>query len=354
MIFNANVLLALAILLGCIFFFFFKSNGSDDSTGGRLLEDFEVDNTALPRLDYLQEHVLTMSLTDLGTMINGRALELQDQLDTLAAKVKAHGGDSATIQEQHTVQDVFITTLTDSLMDLVERVRLNKENVDDDALDLLACTLNLAVNAIDARLVTVEADMDTLNETIVTNADGAANAAAILQTNQDLQHKVTVLESALTAVAGVAATNADFISNLKTALSETKAELELKQDLVDSVCPLGTSIHTINAAGSVACAPGRSPDGLTSYTRTLYLTRCYYFPGGYYEYHSRAAFCASGYTATGGGVFLSNAAFQIQYSIPYGETGWYIRTHSYHGHNKGYVKAYVRCTKTASLPPFLA
>lgn len=97
-IFNANVLLGLAILLGCVFFFFFKGNGSHRTEGGRLLKDSGIDNTEL-------------TLTDHGTMINGRALELQAQLDTLAAEeVQANGKDSATIQEQ--VQDELIATLT--------------------------------------------------------------------------------------------------------------------------------------------------------------------------------------------------------------------------------------------------
>lgn len=350
-IFNANVLLALAILIGCVFFFFFEGDGTHP-TGGRLLEVFGKDKE-LPNGKSLQDlqqqiDVLTMNLTDLGAMINGRAHELQAQLDTLVAEVQENGGDFATIQEQQKVHDELIATLTGGLMDLMERVRLNEEDV-EDALELLASTLNLAVNAIDARLVALEADIDTVNGTIVTNADGvAANAAAILQADQGLQHKVTLLESAIAAVAGVATTNADSISDLKTTLSDTKAELALKQNRVGSVCPRGSSIRAINADGTVACETGDATAGLPSYTGSLYLTRwCYYFSGGYYyEYHSGAAYCASGYTATGGGFFVSNSAFQIQYNIPYGETGWYVQTHSYYGYNSGYVHAYARCTKT--------
>jgi len=156
-----------------------------------------------------------------------------------------------------------------------------------------------------------------------------------------LQQKTDMLEDAIDAATRSSVANTATISNLSSDLTDVQEdEPATKQDRVTQVCSPGYSIRAIADDGSVVCEADDSTALLTSYTTNRRASQ--YYSNNYYAYYA-VAYCASGYTMSGGGFYKSSSGLRLRYSRPNGNTGWAVYTE--YTPYSGSLYAYARCIR---------
>jgi hypothetical protein len=94
-------------------------------------------------------------------------------------------------------------------------------------------------------------------------------------------------------------------------LTTAQDNLASKQHCVLHVCYRGYSICAIAEDGKVVCEADDSTFGLMSYTANKHATQYSLY---YLHTYFAAAYCASGYTMSGGGFYASSNGLRLPYS----------------------------------------
>lgn len=283
--------------------------------------------------------IVTMYIGDVEMLMNERGDDIQARLEIVAAQVEANVENStALFEEQQELQDELIATLTGCVAELLERVEQNQEDV-EEALEILEMNLEKAVTAIDSRLYALEGDIEALKHEVDTNTNGVAlNAVAILQVDALLHQKVGMIQDVIHA------TNSMSMFDLERHLVAAQDELASKQHRVLHACSPGYSIRDIAEDGAVRCEADDSTAVLTSYTATRRAIQ--YSLYNAYAYYA-VAYCASGYTISGGGFYKSSNGLKLRYSQPTrSNSGWEL--HTEYTPYAGSVHVYVRCIRSVS------
>ncbi|MGF1768174.1 hypothetical protein L4D06_12470 [Enterovibrio makurazakiensis] len=157
------------------------------------------------------------------------------------------------------------------------------------------------------------------------------DAIATLQLEtQDLQAQINSTNGDVSDLQSEVDQNGILIAALEAQQTQLAQQLDMKQNVIDGLCPDGTAIKAVNNDGSVVCSDASG--GLDDLDRVIAYSSNYYYAN---------ATCPSGFTLTGGG-FSIGYYNQLRNSYPSGNTWHVYANYNYYYSN---VYAYAVCVR---------
>jgi hypothetical protein len=227
-----------------------------------------------------------IAIGDQIVVVEGAISSMQDQIDTLVGRVDS-------VEARVTANEGAITTLEDQNTALLALVNTNAADI----------------TSIEGQIAQLEADNVALSEDVSDNTDAIADNAAMIVTLQSallmVQDGMVDLETNLQEQIDY---NLLLIGAIQSQITALNTAIDLKQNLVNGICPSGEAIQKIRTDGSVVCevAGGGSSGQLE--TETIW-TRVYINIGHFKDVDT---FCDPGWVATNAG-FASNM-FDFKYA----------------------------------------
>ena len=301
-----------SIVITCVFLLSFQSNAIAVHNGGSggPTDSKEQGSSHGQPFKTLQSHIDLLE-TDFDAAI----ADLQRQIDDLVASQAA--------------QDVLISTLQTAVNLLDSRVTTNEGDIaalqaKDDFLAQLIAALDVRLTSLEGRVSTNEGDI-----TAIILADQTTQTLILA-----IQGQITTLNGLITANAGDISTLQGNISTLNITLTSLQNQLILKQDRVNGVCPIDSSIRVINADGTVVCEPDTVSAGVGTFQQ-LTVSTIQEIPsaGILVGTLNLSATCPSTHRVTGGGYEITTFGIliagdprfvKVTRSIPNSSTTWNV------------------------------
>ncbi|MEI8608245.1 hypothetical protein P4S70_03885 [Enterovibrio sp. Hal110] len=192
---------------------------------------------------------------------------------------------------------------------------------------------------IQGQVADLQAQIDSLVgrvDSLESHAVAVDDAIAALQLEtQDLQAQINSTNGDVSDLQADVDQNGILIAALEAQQTQLAQQLDMKQNVIDGLCPDGTAIKAVNDDGSVVCSDASG--GLSDLDRVI----AYNYNYNNYYYGYAQATCPSGFTLTGGG-FYKGYYDTLYGSYPSGNT-WYVSaSYSYYYSS---VTAYAICVR---------
>lgn len=279
----------------------------------------------------------------LDDVIDNKLPAIQADLDALGLRVDSVEGRVAANDLAIQALEAENVTLNAQITEVMETAAANSTDIAAamDQIDILS------------------GDLDVLSADVVSNADQ-------IQTIQDqiatLQDFIVANATGLMSLTSRVNLNYSQINHLRNQISSLRAELARKQDTLDGSCPSGYALRAIAADGAISCEkddtvaglkrvgvskyvyiPGKVRHTNTYRCGTTYYGAPRYCTSYYYTTTTKtvSATCPAGTVMSGGGFDRMTSAVEILSSTGAGET-WTVsaRNNSTSGH---YVWAQAEC-----------
>jgi TolA-binding protein len=226
-----------------------------------------------------------ITINDQIVEVEGAVSTLQDQIDLLVDRVD-------TVEGRVTANEDAILALEAQNVALEALVLQNVSDI--TTVEAIIVALQLANTDLQASISANSGDI------VILQAEVDANAALITTLQSALlmlQDNIITLD---TSLQGQIDNNQALIDYLTSEVVYIKDALDLKQDLVDGVCPDGAAIQQITPEGTVVCEDVGGISGQL-HTVTAYGPSVTVWPMTWVE---TRAYCPAGYIATGVGSFV--------------------------------------------------
>jgi peptidoglycan hydrolase CwlO-like protein len=209
--------------------------------------------------------------------VEGEMSSLQDQIDSLVGKVDS-------VEQKVVANQNAISSLEQQNLDLQAQINANATTIQD---------LQASIDALQADNVDLQAQIDLngdMDGSLQNQID--TNNGLIVSLQQNLSSLTTSLQDQIN-------NNGALIALLQEEINAINEMLDLKQNLVNGICPDGSAIKSIQDDGSVFC------ENVTANSTPSIVTGTAYSPYYICNPHSVNcivyAKCPAGFTVVGGG-----------------------------------------------------
>lgn len=170
---------------------------------------------------------LQAAISGFGTQISSLESDISDLQDQIATVGDANG----SLQAQINAKTAEIASLQGQIDNNTAAIAANETNI---------ATLEADQSVLSGNLAALEAQDSDLQDQLDANAAAIAENEALLEsTRSDLQGQIDQ--------------NAALIAALQTDITLIQAELDLKQNLINGICPNGTAVTRVMEDGTLVC-----------------------------------------------------------------------------------------------------
>lgn len=235
---------------------------------------------------------------------------IQQELDRLSVQVASQDATIAELREYDAWQERRLAALGGGVL----------------ALEAAMAGLAADVEAIEAREALMSRWLDALEQrwtaAEATLGDHAADIQRLVDADRALQEYAAALSREVDFARSLGGDALSAASAAQARLTDVEAELRLKQNMIRTACPVGSSIRQVDADGTVACEFDDAGGGAGAVLGTAdsWRSDVSLAPNSStYAY----AYCPSGYVSLGGGFSVPLGA-QVFYNVPFLSYGWAI------------------------------
>lgn len=229
--------------------------------------------------------------------VKGSISSLQEQMDILVGRVD-------TVEERVTANEQAILDLNEQNMAIQVLLDNSLTNVGDINAEIALLQNDTAnLNGQIAALAENDPAFDALQSEINANASMITTLEGSILMVQD---GVISLETSLQEqIDG----NSTLIAQLQAETAQIQANLELKQNLINGICPDGTAVIEVMADGSIICAGAGS--GISGQLESVYSYKGANAEPGFPATARATCNTAAGYVVTGSGI-LNGKGWSIE------------------------------------------